>query len=260
MAGKEPLTMEIAEVVSDVPLPPVHELKLASAKPCLGVVIPVYNEVNTVDAILKRVLSQPSVAEVLVVDDCSTDGTLERLKRWPSTDDRVRLIFHQGNQGKGAAVRSGLRQSTAPVVIVQDADLEYDPADYASMLKEIFSGNADVVYGSRFANNERRRNALWHTLGNRVLTTIGNLATGFRLTDSATCYKMFRRDVLARIQLEEDRFGFCPEVTAKVAKLRVRLVEVPISYSARGVAQGKKIRLRDGLDALRCIIRYNWFR
>jgi glycosyltransferase involved in cell wall biosynthesis len=228
------------------------------AEKCLAVVVPVNNEEKTLDAILGRILAQPSVAQVVVVDDCSTDSTWERLQPWPAQDGRVQVLHHDHNQGKGAAIRTGLRLVTAPVVIVQDADLEYDPADYAPMLDRIRKGEAEVVYGSRFASAQKSPNPLWHTLGNRLLTLIGNLATGFRLTDGATCYKMFRREVLAKIDLEEDRFGFCPEVTAKVAKLGVRLVEIPISYHGRSISEGKKIRLYDGLDALRCIIKYNW--
>jgi glycosyltransferase involved in cell wall biosynthesis len=223
------------------------------------VIVPVFNEEKTIDEILRRILAQPVVKEVLVVDDFSRDDTWKRLQGW-SKDQRVHLLRHSHNQGKGAAIRTAIPHAIAPIIIIQDGDLEYDPADYASMLYLIQSGQADVVYGSRFAGEQRHENPFWHTQGNRVLTWMGNFAAGLRLTDGATCYKMFRREVLAQMALEENRFGFCPEVTAKAAKLGARFAEVPISYQGRRVSEGKKIRLHDGFNALWCIVKYNWLR
>jgi len=227
---------------------------------CLGVIMPVYNEARTIDEIIRRVIAQSSVCELVVVDDGSSDGTLALLRQWPLLDKRVRILEHESNRGKGAAIRTGRLASTAPVVIMQDADLEYDPADYLRMLDLIRSNQADVVYGSRFSGENNVSNPAWHTLGNRCLTRLSNIASGLKLTDEATCYKMFRREVFASIQLEEDGFGFCPEVTAKISKLGARVREVPISYRGRTRGEGKKIRFRDGWNALSCIIKYNFFR
>jgi len=234
-----------------------HRLNQFSGRKCLCVVIPAFNEARTINEILYRVLAQSNVFEVIVVDDASTDGTRDLLCAWAHRDERIRILEHSVNRGKGAAIRTGLRAATADVVIIQDADLEYNPADYASMLEPILRGQADVVYGSRFSGKNNRPNSLWHTLGNRCLTWCSNLASGLRLTDEATCYKMFRREIFDRIELVEDGFGFCPEVTAKISTLGVRIREIPISYSGRTKAEGKKIRLRDGFNALRCIVRYN---
>ena len=227
---------------------------------CLGVIMPVFNESKTVDEIIRRVLVQPNVCELVVVDDASSDGTIDILNLWRHRDERVRVLAHQMNRGKGAAIRTGLAASTASVVIMQDADLEYDPNDYSCMLNLIINNQADVVYGSRFSGGNILSNPAWHTFGNRCLTWFSNLASGLKLTDEATCYKMFRREVLERIKLEEDDFGFCPEVTAKISKLRVRISEVPVSYHGRTLAEGKKIRFRHGFNALHCIIKYNLFR
>ncbi|MEK7675813.1 MAG: glycosyltransferase family 2 protein [Verrucomicrobiota bacterium] len=230
---------------------------LALGTACLGVVMPVFNEAATLDEILRRVLAQSCVQEVVVVDDASTDGTSEILAAWPARDARLRVLSHSVNRGKGAAIRTGLAQMSTPVVIIQDADLEYDPSDYERLLDPVRRGEAEVVYGSRFAGKIRPASAWWHRWGNGLLTWATNLMTGLRLTDEATCYKLFRRDVIARLELKEDRFGFCPEVTVKVSKLGMRLVEVPISYCPRSHREGKKIRLRDGLDALRCLVKYS---
>ena len=219
--------------------------------------MPVFNEAATLDEILRRVLAQSCVQEVVVVDDASTDGTSEILAAWPARDARLRVLSHPINRGKGAAIRTGMAQMSAPVVIIQDADLEYDPSDYGRLLDPVRRGEAEVVYGSRFAGKIRPASAWWHRWGNGLLTWATNLMTGLRLTDEATCYKLFRRDVIARLELKEDRFGFCPEVTVKVSKLGMRLVEVPISYCPRSHREGKKIRLRDGLDALRCLVKYS---
>jgi glycosyltransferase involved in cell wall biosynthesis len=228
--------------------------------PCLGVIMPVFNESKTIDEIMRRVLAQPNVCELVVVDDASSDGTIDFLNQWQQRDGRVRVLKHQMNHGKGAAIRTGWAVSTAPVIIMQDADLEYDPNDYSCMLDLILSNQADVVYGSRFSGDNNLSNPTWHTFGNHCLTWCSNFASGLKLTDEATCYKMFRREVFERIKLEEAGFGFCPEVTAKISKLGVRVREVPVSYHGRTRAEGKKIRFRHGLNALQCIIKYNFFR
>lgn len=227
---------------------------------CLGVVMPVFNEAAMVDEILRRVLEQPCVQEVVIVDDASTDGTSETLALWSARDARVRIVSHPINQGKGAAIRTGLATISAPVVIIQDADLEYDPAEYERLLEPIRNEEADVVYGSRFARRERPPTAWWHHWGIGLLTWVTNTLTGLKLTDEATCYKVFRREVIDRLKLEEDRFGFCPEVTVKVSKLNVRLREIPIRYHPRTCKEGKKIRLRDGFEALWCLVKYSWFK
>jgi glycosyltransferase involved in cell wall biosynthesis len=227
---------------------------------CLSVIVPIYNEEGTIDTVLSRILSQPSVAQIIAVDDGSTDRSREHLLRWQRQEKKTQVIFHDRNCGKGAAIRSALAVVAAPIVIIQDADLEYDPADYQKMLDEIWNNEVDVVYGSRFLKRQQNPNPRWHTMGNWLLTAFGNFATGFKLTDSATCYKMFRREILEGIALEEDGFGFCPEVTAKIAKLNLRVAEVAVSYHGRTAAEGKKIRLHHGFDALRCIVKYNWMR
>lgn len=228
--------------------------------PCLSVVIPVYNEENTVEKLLNLVLKQRPVKEVVVVDDASKDRTWEILQKIASRDERVKLFRHEINQGKGAALRTGFSKVTSPYVIVQDADLEYDPTEYYLLLKPILMDKADVVFGSRFLGYGAHRVLYyWHSLGNHILTTLSNMATNLNLTDMETCYKLFRKDVLDKIKIEENRFGFEPEITAKVSKLNVRIYEVPISYYGRTYAEGKKIGWKDGLWALWCIIKYNFF-
>jgi glycosyltransferase involved in cell wall biosynthesis len=227
---------------------------------CLGVIMPVFNEERTIDEVLRRVLAQPCVCEVIAVNDASKDGTTEILRSWQKRDPRVRVVEHETNRGKGAAIRDGWNASTAPVVIIQDGDLEYDPGDYPKMLQLILNGEAEVVYGSRFGGDHNSSNPGWHTFGNRCLTWCSNFASGLKLTDEATCYKMFRREVLQKFELKENGFGFCPEVTAKVSKLGARICEVPVSYRGRTKAEGKKIRFRDGFNALGCIIKYNFSR
>jgi glycosyltransferase involved in cell wall biosynthesis len=226
-----------------------------SATPCLSVVMPAYQERATIEEIVKRVLDSPWTAELVVVDDGSTDGTREWLRS--VEDPRLRLFEQPHNQGKGAALRRGFAEATADFVIVQDADLEYDPADYGRMLQPLVSGRADAVYGSRFVGGESHRVLLfWHSVGNRVLTLLSNMVTDLNLTDMETCYKAFRREVIQSIRLEEDRFGIEPEITAKLAAGRFRIYEVGISYDGRTYAEGKKIGWKDGVRALYCILKY----
>lgn len=228
-------------------------------EPCLTAVMPVYNEAATIVAVIKEVLSQRPVQELVIVDDCSQDGTWDRLKEISQSDSRIKLVRHEVNQGKGAALRTGIILATSPIVIVQDADLEYDPAEYYRLLAPILANKADVVYGSRFQSGTEARRVLyyWHYVGNRFLTLCSNMATDLNLTDMETGYKTFRREVIQSIRIEEPRFGFEPEVTAKIAKAKVRIYEVGISYSGRTYAEGKKIGWRDGFRALWCIFKYN---
>jgi glycosyltransferase involved in cell wall biosynthesis len=229
--------------------------------PCLSVVIPVFNEAATIADVVRIVLLQPLVKEVVVVDDGSSDKTWEALQPVGKQEPRVRLLQHAVNLGKGAALRSGFAVVTAPLVIVQDADLEYDPTEYGALCAPILSNKADVVFGSRFAGAGAHRVLYyWHSLGNKVLTLLSNIATDLNLGDVESGYKVFRREILQRIVLEENRFGFEPEIVAKVSKLRLRIYEVPISYYGRTYAEGKKIGWRDGFSALRCIIKYNFLR
>src|ERR1051325_610191 len=192
-------------------------------EPCMSIVMPAFNEAATVEAVLRQVLAQRPVQEVLVVDDCSSDGTFEAIQKVAKEDLRVKVLRHQKNRGKGAALRTGLAHAVAPWVLVQDADLEYDPEEYHLLLRPALSGKADVVFGSRFLGaGSHRVLYFWHSLGNRMLTLLSNMLTDLNLTDMETCYKLFRRDIIQSIRLEEDRFGFEPEITAKVAKMNVR--------------------------------------
>jgi glycosyltransferase involved in cell wall biosynthesis len=225
----------------------------------LSVVIPVYNEERWIREVLRRVQAVDIPKEIIVVDDCSKDGTRDILRT--ITDDNVRIIFQDVNQGKGAALRRGFQEATGDVVLVQDADLEYDPAEYPRLLQPIIENKADVVFGSRFIGERHRVLYYWHSVANWGLTVMSNFFTNLNLTDMETCYKVFRREVLAEMKLRSNRFGFEPEVTAKVAKRRPawRVYEVPISYSGRTYEEGKKIGLKDAFNALYCIIRYRYF-
>jgi len=232
----------------------------ADIEPCLSVVMPVFNEAATVADVIKTVLAQRPVQQLVIVDDASRDGTWDKLQPLATGEPRIKLVRHEANQGKGAALRTGFAHATAPIVIIQDADLEYDPAEYHRLLVPILSGKADVVFGSRFIGSDAHRVLyFWHSVGNKMLTTLSNMATGVNLTDMETCYKTFRREVIQTIKIEENRFGFEPEITAKVAKLNVRIYEVAISYYGRTYAEGKKIGWRDGFRAMWCIWKYNFF-
>ncbi len=226
----------------------------------LSVVVPYYNEHATVRSLLRKVAAVPVVGEIIVVDDGSTDGTRESLERiaseWPVEAPPLRILLHGRNLGKGAALRAGFRIATRPLTIVQDADLEYDPAEYPKLIAPILQGDADVVYGSRFAGFPRRVLYFWHSLGNRFLTTLSNMTTNLNLTDMETCYKVFKTDILKSIPLRSNRFGFEPEITAKVAKLGCRVYEVPISYRGRSYSEGKKIGWKDGVQAFAVILKY----
>jgi glycosyltransferase involved in cell wall biosynthesis len=238
----------------------------------LSVVIPVYNEEATLRELLDKVVAAPlpekiSALELLVVDDCSSDETWSELETWqPSdrADDREVIAIrdrHSRNRGKGAALRTGFAAASGDVLLIQDADLEYDPAEYPVLLQPIIDGHAEVVYGSRFLGGPHRILFFWHYQGNRLLTLLSNLFCDLNLTDMETCYKVFVREVLERITLKSDRFGFEPEFTAKIARLGVRIYEVPISYHGRTYAEGKKIGWKDGVSAIWSILRFNiWSR
>ena len=233
----------------------------ADIDPCLSVVMPVYNEAATVERAVAAVLAQRPVQELIIVDDGSRDGTRDILARLAENTPRIRLFVQEANQGKGAALRKGFAQATAPYVIVQDADLEYDPAEYFLLLSPLLSGRADAVFGSRFKGAYSQRVLYyWHAVGNKFLTSLSNMATNINLSDLETCYKVFRRDVIQKIELEEDRFGFEPEVTAKIARLGLRIYEVAISYHGRTYAEGKKIGWQDGVHAIWCIVKYNFLK
>jgi glycosyltransferase involved in cell wall biosynthesis len=220
-------------------------------------VIPVYNEAETIKEIVSRVQAVDLEKEIIIVDDGSTDGTRELLQEITLSQDNVRVLYHDRNQGKGAALRTGFEGATGDIVIIQDADLEYDPREYPVLLEPILDGRADIVYGSRFLGGPHRVFFFWHYLGNKFLTLLSNALTNLNLTDMETCYKVFRREVLNDIQLKSNRFGFEPEFTAKIAKKGFRIYETSISYSGRTYAEGKKIGWKDGVKAIFAIL---WFR
>jgi glycosyltransferase involved in cell wall biosynthesis len=245
--GSEPLRQRYSRYRHNIMIP---------RECCLSVVVPCYNERSTVVDLVDRVLASPYVAEIVLVDDGSTDGTRDLVLGL--TDDRVHVILHDVNQGKGAALRTGFNAATADYVIVQDADLEYDPAEYGKLLEPLISGRAGAVFGSRFVSSEPHRVLyFWHSVGNRILTVLSNMFTDLNLTDMETCYKAFRREVIQSIDIEENRFGFEPEVTAKLAQLGVPIYEVGISYAGRTYDEGKKIGWRDGVRAVWCIVKYS---
>jgi len=235
--------------------------------PALSVVVPVYNEGGTVKKVLDRVASAPfpggvREVEIVAVDDCSTDGTAAALEAYgpPAVSGRpCRFTWfrHERNRGKGAGLKTGLANASGDVIVIQDADLEYDPADYPTLLAPILSGKADVVYGSRFLSGPHRVLFFWHSVGNRFLTALSNMFTDLNLSDMETCYKVFTREVKERLAITSERFGFEPEFTARVARMRVRIYEVPIAYHGRTYAEGKKIGWRDGFEAIWCILRFN---
>ena len=233
----------------------------------LSVVIPVYNEMKTIHEIVRQVRAVPIHKQIILVDDCSKDGTRDLLKEWIETQPDLTIRFHEKNQGKGAALRTGFEHATGQIVIVQDADLEYDPSEYLRLILPIIEGKADVVYGSRFIGDTHRVLHFWHSKGNNFLTFLSNMFTDLNLTDMEVCYKVFRREVIQSIKLKSNRFGFEPEVTAKVSRFHVpalegrparrcRIFEMPVSYNGRDYKEGKKIGWKDGVQALYCIVRY----
>jgi glycosyltransferase involved in cell wall biosynthesis len=233
----------------------------------LSVVIPVYNERNTIHEILRQVRAVAVKKQIILVDDCSKDGTRQILEQMQKEEPDLTIVFHDVNQGKGAALRTGFQRATGQIVIVQDADLEYDPSQYLQLIQPILEGKADVVYGSRFIGETHRVLHFWHSMANKFLTLLSNMFTRLNLTDMEVCYKVFRREVIQGISLKSNRFGFEPEVTAKVARFampaiedrparRCRIYEMPVSYDGRDYKEGKKIGWKDGVQALYCIIRY----
>ncbi len=227
----------------------------------VSIIIPCYNEHKTIAQIVNKILNQTKIEkEIIIIDDCSTDGTKEILQK--NINSKVdKIIYNEKNFGKGFCIKKGVEISSGQIILIQDADLEYDPSDYNKILKPIFEGNADVVYGSRFVGSEEKRVLFyWHSVGNYLLTTLSNIFSNLNLTDMENCYKAFKSDLIKSINLEEERFGFEPEITAKIAKKKIRIFEVGVKYFGRTYSEGKKITWRDGFSALRCIIKYNLFR
>jgi glycosyltransferase involved in cell wall biosynthesis len=225
----------------------------------LSVVMPVFNEVRTIEEIVARVRSAPFEKEIVIIDDCSTDGTVDLLRKIANQSENIKVFYHDRNRGKGAALRTGFGQVSGDIVIIQDADLEYDPREYPRILEPILDGRADVVYGSRFLGGPHRVMFFWHYVGNQFLTLLSNMLSNLNLTDMETCYKAFRKEVLKDLTLKSDRFGFEPEFTQKVARRKFRIYEVPISYSGRTYEEGKKINWKDGVAAIFSIIRFRFF-
>ena len=223
----------------------------------LSVVMPVYNEISTIDEIIKRVEAVELDKELIIVDDCSTDGTREYLQK--VRDPLIRACFHDKNMGKGAALRTGIQQAAGDVIVIQDADLEYNPQEYHQLLAPILDGRADVVYGTRFRGSTNRVHLFWHAVGNRLLTLFSNMFTNLNLSDMEVCYKMFRAQVIKNIPLRSNRFGFEPEVTAKVARMGCRVYETPISYAGRDYSEGKKIGWKDAIKAIFAIVYFRFF-
>ena len=226
----------------------------------LSIIIPVYNEVKTINKILDKIkLQNQFEKEIIIIDDFSKDGSRELLKK--ELINKVdKVIFNEKNYGKGYSVRKGIEASNGDIILIQDADLEYDPSDYAALINPIAKGLADVVYGSRFMGSQEKRVLFfWHTMGNKFLTNLSNMFTNLNLTDMEVCYKVFKSDVLKKIKLKENRFGFEPEVTAKIAKMDLKIFEVGIKYYGRKYSEGKKITWKDGFSALKCIIKYSFF-
>lgn len=226
----------------------------------LSIVIPVYNErrliAQVVDLVESVRLPADLKRELVIVDDKSTDGSTQVLRDLAARRPDLKILFHQVNRGKGGALATGFAAAAGDIILIQDADLEYNPHQYPQLLAPLIEGRADVVYGSRYADPNRRKSPWWHTLGNRVLTGLSNLLSGLRVTDMECCYKVFRRQVLRQVVIQENRFGFEPEITAKIARLKVRLVEIPVDYTSRSYHEGKKIGWKDGISAIRCILRY----
>jgi len=225
----------------------------------LSVVMPVFNEARTIEEIIARVQSAPFEKEIVIIDDYSTDGTIDLLRKIATQSENIKVLYHDRNRGKGAALRTGFAQVSGDIVIIQDADLEYDPREYPQILEPILDGRADVVYGSRFLGGPHRVMFFWHYVGNQLLTLLSNMMSNLNLTDMETCYKAFRKEVLKDLTLKSDRFGFEPEFTIKVAKRKFRIYEVPISYSGRTYEEGKKINWKDGVAAIIAIIRFRFF-
>jgi glycosyltransferase involved in cell wall biosynthesis len=244
-----------------IPLAPDQIKSNADVPHCLSVLLPVFNESHTIGQVLETVLAQRPVLEVIAVDDGSNDDSWLTLLSAAQKDSRLKLHQHDRNQGKGAALATALSHASGPIVIIQDADLEYDPSEYFLLLEPILANKADVVFGSRFLGSRSHRVLyFWHYAGNKLLTLLSNIFTNLNLTDMEVGLKVFRREVIQQIQIQEKRFGFEPEITAKISRLGVRIFEVAVSYNGRTYAEGKKITWRDGISALRCIVKYNLLR